>query len=118
MLALDFPSFCGQVVNWNGSRGSIEAWLNLKRKSAIKRTCSEQTVTHWKVPQAMMVLAGKQAGLRGENRWKQDGYEKYEWKEIKTQRKESLDCLKSHHGHEKQPLNCRTQEGKKALASM
>lgn len=52
--------------------GSIEAWWNLKRKSAMKRTCSEQSVTHWKGPQAMMVLAekGTEAGLRGVNRWK------------------------------------------------
>lgn len=52
----------------------------------------------------MMVLAGKgmEAGLRGENRWKQDGSEKYEWKGIKTDKnlnlessssRESLHCL-------------------------
>lgn len=39
-----------------------------------------------------MVLAGKlkEAGLRGENRRKQDGYEKYEWKGIKTHQKKPL----------------------------
>lgn len=60
-----------------------------------------------------MMLAGKEkkAGLRGVNRWKQGGREKYEWKGIKTLQKkplnlekigrESLDCLNLIMVHEK-----------------
>lgn len=75
----------------------------------MKRTCGERTGKHWKVPQDMMVLAGKgrwaSAERKGGKVWK-EGSKNATEEEIKGAVVErGLIFFKADHGREKQPVN-------------
>lgn len=80
----------------------------------MKRTCGERTGKHWKVPQAMMVLAGKgrraSAERNGGKVWK-EGSKNATDEEIKEAAVErGLIFFKADHWHEKQPMNVAQEE--------